>query len=212
MQVYVPTTYTSPSDASLLGCTWIGWIPTDVVDTLAAQIKTKTSPFYSNVPNGVAKDLASRVVSGYNILSVPNPTSSNGGTSGDSGGSGGLGDNGKSRRDAIIGVVSALGAIALLVLVFLVCRSIKRRRAYAHRRLSDSPDVLGVRPEGRQFDQDSVGGARRRSFYYAEDSLRGYEQTNVHDGSQSQMMSQRRPMVEPGVISGPMLTGSTMNW
>jgi len=55
-----------------------------------------------------------------------------------------------------------------------------------------------------------VGGARRRSFYYAEDSLRVYEQTNVHDGTQ--MMSQRRPIVEPGVISGPMLTGSTMNW
>ena len=210
MQVYVPTSYTSPSDASLLGCTWVGWIPSDVVDTLAAQIKTKTSPFYSSPPNGVAKDLASRVVSGYNIFSVPNPTSSNGGTNGDNGGSGDSGDDGKSRRDAIIGVVSALGAIALLVIVFLVCRSIKRRRAYAHRRLSDSPDVLGVRPEGRQFDQDSVGGARRRSFYYAEDSLRVYDQANVHDGSQ--VMSQRRPMVEPGVISGPMLTGSTMNW
>jgi len=210
LQVYVPTSYTSPSDASLLGCTWVGWIPSDVVDTLAAQIKTKTSPFYSSPPNGVAKDLASRVVSGYNIFSVPNPTSSNGGTNGDSGGSGDSGDDGKSRRDAIIGVVSALGAIALLVIVFLVCRSIKRRRAYAHRRLSDSPDVLGVRPEGRQFDQDSVGGARRRSFYYAEDSLRVYDQANVHDGSQ--VMSQRRPMVEPGVISGPMLTGSTMNW
>jgi len=210
LQVYVPTSYTSPSDASLLGCTWVGWIPSDVVDTLAAQIKTKTSPFYSSPPNGVAKDLASRVVSGYNIFSVPNPTSSNGGTNGDNGGSGDSGDDGKSRRDAIIGVVSALGAIALLVIVFLVCRSIKRRRAYAHRRLSDSPDVLGVRPEGRQFDQDSVGGARRRSFYYAEDSLRVYDQANVHDGSQ--VMSQRRPMVEPGVISGPMLTGSTMNW
>jgi len=209
LQVYVPTTYTSPNDASQLGCTWLGWIPSDVVDTLAAQIKTKNSPFYS-IPNGVAKDLASRVVSGYNILSVPNPTSSNGGINGDNGSSGGSGDDGKSRRDAIIGVVSALGAIALLVLVFLVCRSIKRHRAYAHRRLSDSPDVLGVRPEGRQFDQDSVGGARRRSFYYAEDSLRVYEQTNVHDGTQ--MMSQRRPIVEPGVISGPTLTGSTMNW
>lgn len=211
MQVYVPTSYTSPEDASLLGCTWVGWIPSDSVDALAAQIKIKSSPFYSNVPTGVAKDLANRVVSGYDILSVPSPISSNGGgTNGDNGGSGDSGDNGKSRRDAIIGVVSALGAIALLVLVFLVYRSFKRRKTLAHRRLSDSPDVLGVRPEGGQFDQDSVGGARRRSFYYAEDSLRVHEQTNAYD--ESQVMSQRRPVVEPGTISEPMLMGSTMNW
>lgn len=210
MQVLIPVIYTGPSDASQLGCTWIGWIPSDSVDTLAAQIKTRSSPFYSGAPNSVAKQLANRVVSGYDIVSLPDPISSNGGTNGDNGDSGGSGDDGKSRRDAIIGVVSALGAIALLVLVFLVCRSIKRRKAYAHRRLSDSPGVLGVRPEGRHFDQDSVGGARRRSFYYAEDSLRVYEQTNTHDGSQ--VMSQRRPVVEPGAISGPMLTGSTMNW
>ncbi|KAJ3562259.1 hypothetical protein NP233_g9687 [Leucocoprinus birnbaumii] len=229
LQVYVPAAYQGPNDASLLGSTWLGYIPTSDVDSLAAQIKAKNSPFYNDVPNGVAKDLAERVVSGYDITSIPDPTGSGSGGSSNNSNGGGSGSSGKSRQDAIIGVVSALGAIALLVLVFLVYRSIKRRKALAHRRLSDPPDeVLGVRPEGRQFDQDSVGGARRRSFYYAEDSLRGYEnQGNVNEGlmrdvsptmphtqeqQQQQIMTQRRNMVNAGAISSPVLQGSTMNW
>ncbi|KAF9442656.1 hypothetical protein P691DRAFT_464796 [Macrolepiota fuliginosa MF-IS2] len=222
LQVYIPTTYRSPSDAALLGTTWLGYIPSQFVDTLAAEIKAKTSAFYTGVPDGVAKDLANRVVPGYPIRSVADPNGGPGGGGSDgSGGSGAQGDNGKSRQDAIIGVVSALGAIALLVLVFLVYRSMKRRRQLAHRRLSDPPDeVLGARPDGRQFDQDSVGGARRRSFYYAEDSLRGYEdRAGTSAGAQEQLMqdpgpstiSQRRNVV-PASISAPVLRGSTMNW
>lgn len=219
LQVLIPNDYQGPSDASDLGCTWLAFIPSSMVDTLAAQIKAKTSAFYKD-STGVAQDLAERVVPGFSVLSVPDPISGGG-----SNGSGGGGDNdadngdgGKSRQDAIVGVVSALGAIALIVLVFLVYRSMKRRKALAHRRLSDPPnEVLGVRPEGREFDQDSVGGARRRSFYYAEDSLRGYEhQANpqdqlMQDVSPSGIVTQRRN-IAPDAISAPVLKASTMSW
>jgi hypothetical protein len=218
LQVYIPSSYHSPADAAELGTTWLGYIPSSLVDTLAAQIKFKSSVFYTGVPDGVPKDLASRVEAGYSLLSVadPNQEPGSGGPNG-SKDSSSTSDDAKSRRDAIIGVVSALGAIALFVLVFLVYRSMKRRRQLAHRRLSDPPDdALGVRPAGRQFDQDSVGGARRRSFYYAEDSLRGFEQQQ----DQQQVMGEvptssnltNRRNVAPGTISAPILKGSTLNW
>jgi hypothetical protein len=198
---------------------WLGYIPADQVDTLAAEIKAKQSAFYTGVADGVAKALASHVNSGFNINSVADPNTGPGGNGGSSAASGGSSDNGKSRQDAIIGVVSALGAIALLVLVFLVYRSMKRRRELAHRRLSDPPDagafIVGARPDGREFDQDSVGGARRRSFYYAEDSLRGFQgdrnDENQFDSRTSPTMSQRRN-VAPATISAPVLQQSSMNW
>jgi len=223
LQVYVPSSYQSSADKTLLGTTWVGYIPSDKVDTLAAEIKAKQSAFYTGVPDTVARALASHVNSGFNLNSVPDPNTKNGGGGGGGGsgpsGSNASSDNGKSRQDAIIGVVSTLGAIALLVLVFLVYRSVKRRRELAHRRLSDPPNaggfIAGARPEGREFDQDSVGGARRRSFYYAEDSLRGF-QSNSHDEGQydsrtSPTMSQRRNVV-PATISAPILQQSSMNW
>lgn len=241
--MYVPTTYHSPADATELGTIWLGYIPSDLVDTLAIEIKAKQSAFYTSVPDGVAKALASHVNSGFAINSVPDP---NVNSSGGSGATGATGDSGRTRQDAIIGVVSALGGIALLVLIVLVWRSVKRRRELAHRRLSD-PDVSGMagaageRPEGREFDRDSVGGARRRSFYYAEDSLRlggqaqgaqaqggayagqgyggdewGYQNQNhggnvMGTGVGVQGMSQRRNVM-PATISAPILQESSMNW
>jgi len=126
---YIPTTYKSPVDLADLGTMWLGYIPSDVVDVLAAEIKAKQSKFYMGVPGGIATDLVDRVNAGSNLRSV----SDNGGTSGTSGSTvGGDGVTGatnadsKSRQDAIIGIVSVLGAIALLVLMFLVHRSMKR--------------------------------------------------------------------------------------
>ncbi|KAH6911598.1 hypothetical protein BKA70DRAFT_860931 [Coprinopsis sp. MPI-PUGE-AT-0042] len=234
LQVHIPTTYRSPQDAAELGTMWLGYIPTDQVDTLAALIKAKNSRFYTAAPNPVARALAQHVNTGFNLVSVRDPIG--GGSGGDSSGTGQSGatsDGSKSRQDAIIGVVSALGAIALLVLVFLVYRSLKRRKEMAHRRLSDPPgaaDLAGYRQEGREFDQDSIGGQRRRSFYFAQDSLRqgqaqdesysylqhqpqqggGYGAT-AYGGGQQQM-SQRRGMPQGGAISAPILQQSSMNW
>ncbi|KAF8148185.1 hypothetical protein B0H34DRAFT_265574 [Crassisporium funariophilum] len=226
LQVYVPTTYRTAADQVELGTMWLGYIPSDLVDTLAAEIKAKQSKFYTGVSDVVAQSLADRVNSGFSLRSVADPnTTSNGGDNSNTA-VGASSNDSKSRQDAIIGVVSALGAIAVLVLVFLVYRSMKRRRQLAHRRLSDPPvgdmDFVGARPEGQDFDQDSVGGARRRSFYYAEDSLRGFEGQQPVAGGQgpnemgqysrtSPVLSQRRNVV-PGMISGPVLQENSMNW
>ncbi|KAG2010396.1 hypothetical protein CC2G_013225 [Coprinopsis cinerea AmutBmut pab1-1] len=224
LQVYIPTSYTGPADQTELGTMYLAYIPTELVDTLAAAIKTRNSKFYTATP-GIAGDLAKYVNSGFALRSVQDPgVGNNSGTNGNGapGNTGATSSDGKSRQDAIIGVVSALGAIALFVLIFLVYRSLKRRRELAHRRLSDPPnaDAHGYRPEGREFDQDSIGGQRRRSFYFAEDSLRGYagaaaqqEYTYNHHQQSQQQMSQRRNInVNPNAISAPILRDNTMNW
>jgi hypothetical protein len=197
-----------------------------MIDTLAAAIKAKQSPFYTGPAlNTVAEQLAQRVNSGFSLRSVADPNTDSGDSGSGSSGSSGTGatsSGSKARQDAIIGVVSALGAIALLVLLFLIYRSIKRRQQLAHRRLSDPPD-MGVRPDGREFDRDSVGGARRRSFYFAEDSLRGFQGDRQDDAFDQRMMMQQpqqgpgasvtqRRNVMPGAISAPILRESSMNW
>jgi hypothetical protein len=202
LQVYIPTSYQTPADAAELGTLWLGYVPSSLVTTLSQEILAKQSSFYTGESNLVALALASHVNSGFSIISVSDPNS--GSTKGTS-------DDGKSRRDVIIGVVTSLGAIALLVLVFLTYRVMKNRRELAHRRLSDPPDIgsAGVRPEGQDFDQDSVGGARRRSFYYAEDSLRGFEASEQVAGPS--VMTQRRAII-PAIISAPVLQESSLNW
>jgi hypothetical protein len=215
LQVHVPSTYHDPADSIELGTMFLGYIPSDQVDTLAAQIKAKQSPFYTGVPDPVAQALASRVDSGFALTSVPDPSAKKPGSSLDpTAGS----SEGKARQDAIIGVVSALGAIAVLVLAFLLYRAFQRRRELAHRRLSDPTGgevaAVGVRPDGREFDQDSVGGQRRRSFYFAEDSLRGFQSDRneeTHYDSRTTTMTQRRPVM-PSAISAPILQQSSMNW
>ena len=188
---------------------WLGYVPSNVVITLSQEILAKQSKFYTGETDAVAQALASHVNAGFSILSVSDP---NGGTNGNNSSSG---DDDKVRQDAIIGVVSSLGAIALLALVFLAYRMMKRRRELAHRRLSDPPDMnsAGVRPEGQDFDQDSVGGARRRSFYYAEDSLRGFQGERQDELAQPpSSMTQRRPIHPGTLISEPILQTSTLNW
>ncbi|KAH8825428.1 hypothetical protein DL96DRAFT_1466908, partial [Flagelloscypha sp. PMI_526] len=225
LQAFVPADYTGPSDLEKVGTLTFLYVKTDAVNDLASQIKVKTSPFYTGPSDPMSKALANLVVASYNILSVSDPNSDGSGTTSNASVSGG---SSKTREDAIIGVVSALGGVALLVLLFLLYRAYKRRQQLANRRLSDPPNTyIGERTPGRDFDQDSVGGQRRRSFYFAEDSLRGAGQESQSSGGQAgssgwvlfgqdgqgrgQQMSQRRP-VAGGNISAPILRGSTMNW
>jgi len=135
--------------------------------------------------------------------------------------------------DAIIGSVSALGGLTLIILGVLVFRSVKRSRDLRHRRLSDPILPNDPYPDrtGRDFDQDSIGGQRRRSFYFAEDSLRGEQQpampaaqvqtqTVLQPGLQTEYsyrtspetMRERRVPVVPAAISAPILTQSSLNW
>jgi hypothetical protein len=216
LRAYVPATYQNVSDQQDLGTIYLALIPSDQVDTLGAMIKARNSQFYTP-PNTVAQEIAVRVDPSFPIDAFANSKNLPGGGA-NQGASSGLSNQAKVRHDAIIGVVTTLGGVALVVLSFLVYRAYKRRQELAHRRLSDPVEAPGVRPEGREFDQDSVGGQRRRSFYYAEDSLQGYQSQGARpeEGSYDYRsgnggMVQRRNLV-PATISAPILQGSTMNW
>lgn len=217
LEVYEPSTYTSTEDADLLETMYVAYVPTEDVDTLAQQLLASNSPFYTSLGSPYST-LATHVVPSFPVNAVDASGGSSSGSSGSTGSSGSASDtaatssSSKTREDAIIGVVSSLGAITLIVLAFLIVRAVKQRRALAHHRLSDQQldnDYVGARPENQDFDRDSVGGQRRRSFYYAEDSLRVSEPAGPSDG----MMRERRPQnVNPQMIGAPVLRDNTMNW
>ncbi len=229
LQVFVPGQYQSPNDVDMLRTEYLFYLPSDLVSVLANQIKVHASPFY-NIGEPY-KDLADQVDPAFALTSVPNPNVVPGATSAASS------RGSKSRTATIIGVVSALGGFAIIILGILVYNGVRRGRQLRHQRLSDPnlPNDLYPDRTGRDFDQDSVGGPRRRSFYFAEDSLRGQPQTAeqstvpvaeaqtqyvVQPGPQIQYsphanlenMRERRAPVVPGNISAPILTQSSLNW
>jgi hypothetical protein len=231
LQVYKPSDYTGPSDIKKLLTIVLCYIPTASVNDLASMIGVKNSRLYNTNLPAVYTELASHIVGSYPITS--------GGLSGDVSGSsnGGDGDSPASasgashtRQDAIIGVVTALGAITLIVLVLLIFRALKRRQELAHRRMSDPPagGYAGVRPQGQEFDRDSIGGQRRRSFYFAADSLAGADSERSAMQQHGQQYEQQqeaipnpfsdpRPVMRQRVaggqaISTPILRDNTMNW
>ncbi|KAJ7619053.1 hypothetical protein B0H17DRAFT_964927, partial [Mycena rosella] len=218
LQVRIPDTYTSTDDKSLLQTLFLAYIPLDSVDTLQLALKSKNSLFYTGVNNDVATALASHIVSAFALNSVADPDPSSGQGSASDSAQGAMSQS-KTRQDAIIGVVTALGVIAVLVLIFLAFRRSAAARSSRITALSDPPDMAaGARPDGREFDQDSVGGQRRRSFYFAEDSLRGFQGERPEDNAQydsrnggSPNMMQRRNVM-PAAISAPILQQSSMNW
>ncbi|KAG0704771.1 hypothetical protein DFH29DRAFT_981268 [Suillus ampliporus] len=207
LMAYEPSTYTGPQDIAQLGTIWEGYIPSDQVSTLASLISNKKSSFYTGQDGNIPTALAECVDPTLDLSSISGPTA---------GGSSSSSSSSQVRQDAIIGVVTSLGAIALIILAIVAYRYYKRRKEIAHHRLSD-PDggAAGVRPEGQDFDRDSIGGQRRRSFYYAEDSLRGYQgvrrDDEAHDRRVTPVMRERR-ILNPGTISAPILRESSMNW
>ncbi|KAI0685008.1 hypothetical protein BC835DRAFT_1291373, partial [Cytidiella melzeri] len=220
LQVFKPTSYTGPQDVAELQTEYLAYIQSDLVDTLANQLLVKTSPFYQTPPP--YNQLAAHVLSTFPVASGDDGSGGSGSDSGSGSGNGlsSASSSNKTRENAIIGVISSLGAITVIVLAFLAVRAYKQRRALAHRRLSDPPqgEFVGSRPENQDFDRDTLGHQRRRSFYYAEDSLRGYEDSHIgagiadtHDQRTEQSMRERRP-VNAAMISTPVLRDNTMNW
>jgi hypothetical protein len=225
MQAFMPITYQSAQDVNQLLTLFLVYIPNHQVPILQDQILVQGSPFYDGLPAPYSS-LAAHVNAGFSITSVQDPNAMPGTSNAVT-----VHGN-KSRTDAIIGIVSVLGGLALIILGVLVFRSVKRSRDLRHRRLSDPNMPNDPYPDrtGRDFDQDSIGGQRRRSFYFAEDSLRGQQQpampatqaqTHVlQPGSQTEYnyraspeaMRERRGPVVPGAISAPILTQSSLNW
>ncbi|KAH9947458.1 hypothetical protein B0H21DRAFT_821903 [Amylocystis lapponica] len=222
LQLYEPSSYQGVADASQLGTVWLAYIPNEQVSNLADQIKDVNSAFYTALGQPY-KSLAGLIDPSFAVDSVQAPSNSDGGSSSsNSQSASSSGSSNKTREDVIIGVVTSLGALTLIVLVFLVLRSVKQRRELAHRRLSD-PNAganaqnvyVGARPDGQDFDQDSIGGQRRRSFYYAADSLRGFSDTATSAAgttvSPDAGMRERRTVM-PGMIGTPVLRDNTGGW
>jgi len=205
--------YKGPSDADKLGTLWMGYIPSIHVEALAAQIKTTKSLFYTGRPPPYS-ELVSHVDPSFDITAVTTTVGIPGSGGSNNGSSGGASDDSRTRENAIIGVVSALGGITLIVLGYLIYRAVQKRRELAHRRLSDPPTnpFVGEAPPNRDFDQDSIGGQRRRSFYFAEDSLRGF--SDHSDGvrlSPEQVSGlNRRPIA--GSIGPPVMRENSLNF
>ncbi|KAF8133413.1 hypothetical protein EV363DRAFT_1295561 [Boletus edulis] len=201
LMVFEPASYTGPQDVAMLQTLWLGYMPANQVSTLASLITDLKSSFYKAQSGPIATTLASCVDPSLGVERGGSTT-------------GNLSSGTNVRQDAIIGVVSSLGAIAIVIVAYVGLKAYKRRREVAHRRLSDNPHYVGVRPEGQEFDRDSVGGQRRRSFYYAEDSLRGFQSSRAdEDGYDHRVTNVReRRTIQPGTISTPILRESTMNW
>lgn len=209
LMVYEPATYNGPADVTMLGTIWQGYISNDKVSTLSSLISDLKSSFYTGQSSSITSTLAACVDPSLELNAISGPPA--GGSSSTASTSSG-GSN--VRQDAIIGVVTSLGAIAIIIVAYVGYKAYKRRRALGHRRLFDNVDHVGVRPDGQEFDRDSVGGQRRRSFYYAEDSLRGYQSTHADEESYDHHVTntRERRAVQPGTISTPILRESTMNW
>ncbi|TCD62106.1 hypothetical protein EIP91_007481 [Steccherinum ochraceum] len=228
LQFWQGTNYQSAADVDKLLTMYLAYIPSDKVDQLAQELLAKNSAFYTQAGYPYTQ-LAAHVDATFPVSgAVASDGSDDGADPATGGGSApaSTSSSSKTRENVIIGVVSSLGAVTLLVLAFLVVRALKQRRELAHRRLSDPPQgrlagddgFVGARPDNQEFDRDSVGGARRRSFYYAEDSLRADEVVATYDhtmsGAADAQMRERRPgvNVNAGMIGTPVLRDNTMNW
>jgi len=134
-------------------------------------------------------------------------------------------DASNKRRNAIIAVCSIIGSIALVVLGWWGYRTYKRRQEGSHQPLHDPLgfDNGGYAGYGATDNSGamrerppSVGpdGVRRNSFYFAEDSLRGYRD-HVRDMEEENHVGTSlggRRQVQGAAISTPILRDNTLNW
>ncbi|KAF8754979.1 biological adhesion [Rhizoctonia solani] len=167
LQAFLPASYSG--DPSEIRTTYMAYIPDDKVDELSSQLRAKQSTLYSGQTSTIPAQLASLIDPS---LPVNSGSTGSTGTTPNSGGSpGGNGtveqDSGtdRSRRDAIIGVCTAFGIVFAAVIGFFLYKKAQRKREQAHRPISPMYERQGVRTPDE----------RPRSFFFAEDSLRGYQ-------------------------------------
>lgn len=212
-------------DPQTLYTTWQGYIPNNLVDPLQNMINARQSAFYTDMTD-TAGQLAQNVIVGFPLRYAADPSSGPPGTGGPNSSPNNnattLSAASTQRRNAIIGVVAAIGGIALIVLAWWLIKSYRRRRDAAHRPLGDADPLgytgagYGATEEGMRERPPSVGpdGIRRNSFYFAEDSLRGYTDPARPDEVEAGVGSSaggRRP-VGGQAISGPVLRQNTLGY
>ncbi|EJD50554.1 hypothetical protein AURDEDRAFT_112178 [Auricularia subglabra TFB-10046 SS5] len=210
------------------------YIPDTHVDELAQQLRARNSAFYTQQANQVEHMLVAEVDPSYPL------TAGGGGAA--SGGNSPLnplvnGDesNGKddARKRAIIGVCAAIGGAVALALAWWFYKYMQRSREMRHRRLSQNSDTnLGAAAmAGGAYGATGMmeERGRRDSFFFAADSLRGYEDGGMAGGMAAARYEddtydhragvpaggarspQQGPIV-PSHISAPILRENTLNW
>ncbi|KZW01569.1 hypothetical protein EXIGLDRAFT_65935 [Exidia glandulosa HHB12029] len=212
------------------------YIPDEKVSELSAQLKAPNSRFYVNQGNQVELALVAEVDPSYPLTSGSSGAASGTGAGGNLDGL--LGDSGSnakddSRKRAIIGVCAAIGGALALALAWWLYKYCQRSREMKHRRLSD-----GQMAYGAGYGAVAAGPVppamqergRRDSFFFAADSLRGYEDGTArmyedetydhrsgsghgHGGyvATGARSPQQGPIV-PSHISAPILRENTLNW
>ncbi|KAH7336872.1 hypothetical protein B0J17DRAFT_695498 [Rhizoctonia solani] len=209
LQALTPSTFTG--DASEIRTMFLAYIPSDQVDNLAAQLRAKQSPLYVSQTTTIPAQLASLLDPSLPVNAVS--TGSSGTTTPNSGGNGSSGSNGqasteanqdRTRRDAIIGVCTAFGVVFAAVIGFFLFKKAQRKREQAHRPISP------------MYEHARTPEERPRSFFFAEDSLRGYQSGGAHavtdEYNYRQAPSHRRVPIQTSAISAPVLRESSLNW
>lgn len=215
LQAFTPSSYTG--DASQIRTMFLAYIPDDQVDVLAAQLRVKQSNFYTGQTSTIPAQLAllvdptlplNAVSTGSSGTTTPN--SGSGSSSGSNESNSSTDAENHSRRDAIIGVCTAFGVILLAVAGWYAVRNAKRKREARHQPLSPEYERTGMNSPSDRMEE------RPRSFFFAEDSLRGYGATGAHPVTEEynyrQAPSHRRVPVQTSAISAPVLRESSLNW
>jgi len=229
LRVYVPATWTGENPSQLLTL-WEGFLKSDLVPTLQSYIISKRSPFYTNQPTPLLQTLVAQVDGSYPLSGGLAGSANAGGTAAsDNSAADGGSDN--SRRNAIIGVCSAIGGALLIALLWWFFKHLQRTREQGHHRMSmytgGPAPTMGLMNAAEAQNPFSDYGAvgvdqrgRRNSFFFAEDSLRGFEapreaqdetEGTFHRMSPDMAQRQRAPIV-PSHISAPILRESSLNW
>ncbi|KAF8961714.1 hypothetical protein BDZ97DRAFT_1921045 [Flammula alnicola] len=150
----------------------VAQVSSNIVDTPAMEIRAKQLKFYTSVGGSIAQDLGDHINSGFSLLSM---------------------DWYQWRQWWDEQLHHKHHALVAIMYQLMKCR----RQLAHHCLLIMGGIVEGVRPE--EFDQDSMGGARRWSFYFAEDLLREYQDERQEDIQYESRtdpgMSQRRNVV-----------------
>ncbi|KAH7097616.1 hypothetical protein BKA62DRAFT_759811 [Auriculariales sp. MPI-PUGE-AT-0066] len=228
------------------------YLPADVVSDLQHQMITPNSDFYQRQNIPITKQLVMQVDPTYPLTSS---SASNGAPKGTNAGGnlgGLLGDadsdnKDEARKRAIIGVCAAIGGALLIGAIWWGWRNHQLKQEQAHRRLSQNSDTqfAAAQGAGAMYGAAGYGGAgamqergRRDSFFFAADSLRGFEDGRFDDSetfdhrsmapTTGGALSSRhghnagggygggdrhgQQPIQTGAISAPILRENTLNW